>query len=178
MFVHSAPTPCVSCLQRLKASQMKFVDAIDIGRAQIPYSSLSLSPCGYICVLAKLQATFCLACSFLLIFHFARFAAWLEIWWERRREGTVGKQRSWNRNSIERANNFVVDMCKLISTFEMCSYRYTQTNTHTTTHTHTYPLTNTLTHYRSHAAQYDYTHQLAVWQFIWKLILTFLVRRT
>lgn len=93
MFVHSAPTPCVSCLQRLKASQLKFVDAIDIGRAGYLTPSLSLSPwpSGYICVLAKLQATFCLACSFLLIFHFARFAAWLEIWWGGRREGTEGR---------------------------------------------------------------------------------------
>lgn len=141
MFVHSAhPLSLCVLLQRLKASQMKFVDAIDIGRAGY-LTPLPLALQVYICVLAKLQATFCLACSFLLIFHFARFAAWLEIWWGGHEVGQRGnweKQRSWNRNSIERANNFVVDMCKLISTFEMCSYRYTQTNTHTTTHTHTH----------------------------------------
>lgn len=64
---------------------MKFVDAIDIDRPEYPTHtpSLSLFPLPrYNRVLAKLQATFCLCVQrFLLIFHFARFAAWLEIWW-------------------------------------------------------------------------------------------------
>lgn len=132
-------------LQRLKEYQMKFVDAIDSSSCARfvliwlgCYICMYVGICKYICVV-KLQPTFCLACSFLLIFHFARFTDW--------------GFSSWRLSSIERANNFVVDMCKLISTFEMCSYRYTHTHPHYHTLAKTHP---------TRAIRLYYTHRNSV----------------